>query len=305
MKMPQVVRRSLGAQTSLKLAVLLVALTGAAAVVITVSQTRQMEALTLDKAKLAAAAGARHYGEVLETSIDDGTLSVGDVFDRSYVEIKGWEWGQQRKYHTRYDVVLDRAVLVFQDRLLDHDDFVFAVGVDENGYLPTHNTRFQAPMSGDAARDLAANRTKRIFDDPVGLAAAKSTAPSLVQVYHRDTGETMWDVSAPIWVKGKHWGGFRIAVSMDRIAARQRQLFLSLLGVFALFTVGTVTAMYLLVRAAMKPVVALTAAADRISLGEELETPLRSDAIDEIGQLTKTIDRLRVSMKGALSRLGQ
>lgn len=299
------VRRSLGAKMSLTLAAVLLLLTAVAAVVITTRQTRQMEELTLEKARLAAALGARQYGEVLESAIDDGTLTVSDAFDRNYTEIKGYDWGKHPKYHTRYDAVVDRAVTVFQDRFLDHEDFIFAIGVDENGYLPTHNSRFQHPMTGDPEKDLAGNRTKRIFDDPVGIAAAKNLEPSLVQVYRRDTGETMWDVSSPVFVKGKHWGAFRVAVSIDRIAVRQRELFLTLLGVFAVFAAVTIGAMYLLVRRAMRPVVALTAAADQISLGEALDTPIKSDAVDEIGQLTKTIDRLRVSMKGALSRLGQ
>ncbi|GEJ56707.1 HAMP domain-containing protein [Anaeromyxobacter diazotrophicus] len=305
MSIAHAVRSSLGAKMSLKLAALLLVLTTVAALVITFRQTRQLEELTLEKARLAAALGARQYGEVLEAAVDDGTLTVSDAFDRNYVEIKGYDWGQHRKYHTRYDAVLDRAVLVFQDRMLDQDDFVFAIGVDENGYLPVHNSRFQRPITGDPEKDLAGNRSKRIFDDPVGLAAARNLEPTLVQVYRRDTGETMWDVSAPVLVKGKHWGAFRVAVSMARIAARQRELFFTLLAGFALFAVVTSGAMYLLVGQAMKPVVALTATADQISLGEELDTPIKSDAVDEIGQLTKTIDRLRVSMKGAMSRLGQ
>jgi hypothetical protein len=298
------VRRSLGAKVSLKLAVLAVALTALAATVITLHQTRQMEELTLEKARVAAAIGARQYGDVFDAAIDAGLLTVNDVFDRSYVPIKGHDWGDRPKYHTRYDAVTDRAVLVFQDKFLEHQDFVFAVGVDENGYLPTHNTKFQRPLSGDAVKDLAGNRTKRIFADAVGLAAAKSTEPSLLQVYQRDTGETMWDVSSPIFVKGKHWGGFRVAVSMERIAARQRELLLALLAIFGAFALVTIGAMFLVVHQAMKPVLALTAAADQISLGEALDAPIRSEAVDEIGQLTKTIDRLRVSMKAAMARLG-
>ncbi len=37
-----------------------------------------------------------------------------------------------------------------------------------------------------------------------------STAPFLLQTYKRDTGEIMHDMSVPIRVKGRHWGGFRI-----------------------------------------------------------------------------------------------
>ena len=160
-------------------------------------------------------------------------------------------------------------------------------------------------MTGDPEEDLAGNRTKRKFDDPVGLAAAKNTDPTLVQVYQRDTGETMWDVSAPIFVKGKHWGGFRVAVSMQRIAERMMLLLWTLVAAFGVFGVVTLGAMYFVVRGAMKPVIALTEAGNRISLGEDLETPIKTDEVDEIGKLTKTIDRLRQSMKAAMARLGQ
>jgi HAMP domain-containing protein len=298
------VRRNLGAKVSLKLAILALVLTAVAATVITLHQTRQMEELTLEKARVAAALGARQYGDMFDGAIDAGLLTVGDVFDRQYAPIKGYDWGSKPKFHTRYDALTDRAVLVFQDKFLEHHDFVFAVGVDENGYLPTHNTRFQKPLAGDPAKDLAGNRTKRVFDDPVGIAAARNTQPTLLQVYERDTGETMWDVSAPIYVKGKHWGGFRVAVSMERVAAAQRELLLALLGIFGLFAVVTIGAMFIVVRQAMKPVLALTEAADRISLGEALDEPIKSESVDEIGQLTKTLDRLRVSMKAAMARLG-
>lgn len=304
MSIAQSVRDSLGAKIALKLAVVVVALTLAAAAVIIYGQTRLMEELTLEKAKVAAAIGARQYGDVFDNAIDGGLVTVNDVFDRRYQEIRGYAFGDHAKFHTRYDALTDRAVLVFQDKFLDFPDFIFAVGVDENGYLPTHNTRFQKPVTGDPAKDLAGNRTKRIFNDPVGILAAKNTEPTLVQVYERDTGETMWDVSAPIHVKGKHWGGFRIGVSMERIQARQRELFLALSAIFGLFTVVTLGSLYVIVRLSMRPVAALTEAARKVSLGEELDTPIRTDSTDEIGKLAKTIDRLRASMKAALARLG-
>jgi HAMP domain-containing protein len=299
------IRESLGIKITLKLAVLMVGLTAAAATAITVRQTQTMEDLTLEKARVAATIGARQYGDFFDNAIDSGQLTVADVFDRDYVEIKGYDFGGKPKYHTRYDTFTDRGILVFQDKFLDHKDFLFAVGVDENGYLPTHNTRFQKPVTGDAAQDLAGNRTKRKFDDPVGIAAARNTEPSLMQVYQRDTGETMWDASAPIFVKGKHWGGFRVAVSMQRISERMMALLGTLVAAFGLFAVVTLAAMFLVVRLAMKPVVALTEAARRIGVGEDLDTHIESDEVDEIGKLTKSIDRLRLSMKAAMARLGE
>jgi len=298
------VRSRLSAKISLALAVVLLVLTAGAATIITVGQTGQMEELTLEKARLAATAGARQWGDTFDAAIDSGQLSVADVFDRNYQEIRGWNWGEKPKFHTRFDAFTDKSALVFQDKLLEaSEDFIFAVGVDQTGYLPTHNTRYQKPLTGDPAKDLAGNRTKRVFADPVGLAAAKNTEASLKQVYPRDTGEMAWDVSSPIYVKGKHWGGFRVGVSMTRIAEQQRTLLLKLLALFAVFALVTIATVFLVVQRSMRPVKVLTEAAEAISMGEGLDTPIKTTSVDEIGQLTRAIERLRVSMRAAMSRL--
>jgi HAMP domain-containing protein len=298
------VKKSLSAQIALKLAALLLVLMAGAAAAVTAGQTRQMEEAAMEKARITATLAARQYGDMFDNAIDSGLLTVAEVFDTSYQEIKGWSWGDKPKYHTRYDTITDRAVLVFQDKILEHEEFVYAVGLDVNGYVPTHNTVAQRPLDG-SDRDRLENRTKRIyFSNPTEVNRAKSVEPFLLQVYHRDTGETMWDASAPIWVKGKHWGAFVLGVSMKKVEARKQALLLSLVGAFALFALVTLVAIFVLVRRAMRPVVALTEAADQISLGEGLENPIKTDAVDEIGVLTKSIDRLRASMKAAMSRLG-
>jgi HAMP domain-containing protein len=304
MSITRYVRSRLSVKISLLLAALLLVLTGAAAAVLTAHETAQMEEMTLEKARLAATIGARQFGDVLDTAIDSGLLTVSDVFDGALVEIRGFNWAGKPKYHTRYDAYTDRAVLAFQDKFLEYEDFIFAVGVDVKGYLPTHNSRYQKPITGIPEQDLAGNRTKRVFDDPVGAAAAKNLQPILLQVYQRDTGETLWDVSSPIMVKGKHWGGFRIGVSLERIAARKATLLRFLAVTFAIFALVTIATMFLVIQRAMRPVVALTQAAEDISLGEGLDTPLRSGSSDEIGKLTAAVERLRVSMKSAISRLG-
>lgn len=305
MSLVSAVRNRVSVKISLTLAAVLLVLTALAATYITVHETRQMEELTLEKARLAASIGSRQFGDILDAAIDSGALTVNDVFDRQYVEIKGYAWGTKPKYHTRYDSYVEPAALVFEDKFLEDLDFVYAVGVDENGYLPTHNTRFQKPLTGDLEKDLFGNRTKRIFNDPVGLVAARNLEPSHLQVYKRDTGETMWDVSSPIYVKGKHWGGFRIGVSMERIEAAKNDLIISLVVMFNVFAIVTIGTMFLVVRRATRPIISLTEAADQISMGDGLDTPIKAASSDEIGQLTKSLDRLRASMKAAMSRLGQ
>jgi hypothetical protein len=299
------VQGSLGAKVSLKLAAVVLVLTAGAAVLITAHEAAQVRSLTIEKAKTAAMLGARFYGATLDRAIDAQLLGTADVFDRNYVVIPGHDWGKNPRFHTRYDSFTDGAVLVFQDRYLEDPDFTFAIGVDENGYIPTHNTMFSQALTGNPDRDVL-NNNKSKADYEEGLKAARNEGDVLVQDYlRRRTGEWMWDVSAPITVKGKHWGAFRVGVSRQRVAAAQRSLLLLLLGVFGAFFVVTIGTMYVVVRSAMKPVVALTASAEQISMGEALDVAIKPSTSDEIGRLTKTIDRLRISMKAAMSRLGQ
>ena len=115
------------------------------------------------------------------------------------------------KFTTDYDKLSDRDILAIEESILARSPtIIYTVMVDKNGYLPTHNQRYSQPLTGNKASDLVNNRTKRIFNDRTGLAAAQSTAPFLVQKYQRDTGETMADLSVPIFIDGKHWGAVRI-----------------------------------------------------------------------------------------------
>jgi len=99
--------------------------------------------------------------------------------------------------------------------LTQHNWLIYAICCDRNSYVPTHNRRFSQPLSGDEKVDFVNNRTKRIFDDPVGKRCGSHQQPFLLQTYRRDTGELMHDISAPIYVKGRHWGGFRIGYKTE------------------------------------------------------------------------------------------
>ncbi len=149
---------------------------------------------------------------ILREAIVSGRFTETGIFDDQYVPIPGTS---PQKYHTNYDTYLDETILEIEDEFLHKDDqVVFAVLVDRNGYLPTHNSKYTQPLTGDPEKDKAGNRTKRLFNDQVGLAAARNEKELLVQVYFRDTGEKIWDISAPVYVSGRHWGAFRIGYSM-------------------------------------------------------------------------------------------
>lgn len=82
--------------------------------------------------------------------------------------------------------------------------------MDRKGYFPTHNKKYSQPLTGKYEVDLVHNRGKRIFADRTGQRAGSNTQPLLLQTYKRDTGEILHDLSVPIMVRGRHWGGFRI-----------------------------------------------------------------------------------------------
>ena len=151
---------------------------------------------------------AAEAGRLLEAAVDRGEIKLDDLFDQNYVPIPGTK---PQKFHTRYDALTDRLLPALQEPVLDQvRGITYAIACDTNGYVPTHNRRFTQPLTGDEEKDVLGNRTKRIFSDPVGKRCGAHETPFLLQTYRRDTGEIMHDISAPIYVKGRHWGGFRI-----------------------------------------------------------------------------------------------
>ena len=299
------IRKSLSLKVSITLAAITLVLTTIAAVIIISRQAHSMEDLTMDKAKMSAQLGAKTYGRLLEDGIDNNHLTVQDVFDKNYIEIKGYNWNGTPRYHTRYDSYTDNVMVAFMDRFLASEDIIGAVGADINGYVPTHNSKFMQMFTGDAAKDSSNNRSKRIFKDEVAVTAGKSEQPVLTQAYHRDTGELTWDVSSPVYVKGKHWGCFRVIVSSAQIEKKRGELIWSLVAMFGAFSVITTAMIFSMLRRSIKPLVHLTHLADEISLGEGLENPIKTQSIDEVGMMTKAVDRLRASLKAAMARLGE
>jgi len=262
-------------------------------------QSQSLEGQLLERGKIESVIGAKLIGKVIEEAIDNGVFSVGEAFDTDYVEIPGFD---PPKYHTRYDFYLDKAILAMQDEFLKDESVVYAVAVDGNGYLPTHNTRYQKPITGDQQKDLVGNRTKRMFNDPVGLKAAQNTQEAFQQVYNRDTGEVMWDISSPVFVKGKHWGGFRIGFSLDKTRIAQAKLQATLLVIMVGILAISILSVFLVVNQALKPLQTFTRIAGELADGK-VDQKIVPTSGDEIGKLAEVLERLRVSLKIAMDRL--
>ena len=152
-------------------------------------------------------------GELFEKAVDAGRIRLEDLFDERYQPIANTK---PQKFRSRFDEFTDQALVPLQESVLEQNPWcTYAICIDRNGYVPTHNRKFSQPLTGDEKVDFVNNRSKRIFDDPVAKRCGSHEQPFLLQTYRRDTGEVLHDISAPIRVKGRRWGGFRIGYTTD------------------------------------------------------------------------------------------
>ena len=157
-------------------------------------------------------ATAKRIGEVFESAIARGEITEAQLFDERYREIAG---SNPKQYLTDYVAFTDRVLPAIQDPLQRSDPrIVFCVAWARGGYLPTHNPNYRQPQGKDPAWNAAHCRNRRLFKDRAVQKVARNTKPFLLQTYRRDMGAgnfvLMKDLSSPIWVRGRHWGAFRI-----------------------------------------------------------------------------------------------
>jgi methyl-accepting chemotaxis protein len=146
--------------------------------------------------------------DAIEKALRDRSITIENLFDRSYVPVPNTN---PQKFTTRFDSFFDKIISPFQEAIVGRDSKVlYAICVDNNGYVPCHNLRFSKPLTGNPEIDKNNNRTKRMFNDKTGIRCARNTDGFLLQTYRRDTGEILNDMSMPLVINNKHWGGIRI-----------------------------------------------------------------------------------------------
>lgn len=158
---------------------------------------------------------ANRVGALFEKALKRGELNASGLFSSRYEPLANT---QPPMYKTAFDDFTDRHLPELQEPLLESHGLSYAIACDRQGYVPTHNKSVSQAPTGDYAHDLKFCRSKRIFDDPTGRRCGAHEKPLLLQTYKRDTGEIMHDLSVPIYVDGKHWGGFRIGYQTEDTA---------------------------------------------------------------------------------------
>lgn len=158
---------------------------------------------------------ADKISRMFEDAVAKGEITEEGLFDENYKAVPG---SNPEQVTTQFTALTDRLLFDLQENIVSaNEKIVICAAVDRNAYLPTHNKKFSHPQrKGDPAWNAANARNRRIYDDKVGLKAGRNKEPFAIQPYRRDMGEgkfvLMKDISAPITVNGRHWGGFRLGV---------------------------------------------------------------------------------------------
>jgi methyl-accepting chemotaxis protein len=155
---------------------------------------------------------AKRIEAAFEAAIARGDIAADKFFDENYREIPGTN---PKQYLTDYVELTDRILPPIQDPIQKIDPrVVFCVAWAKGGYLPTHNPNYRQPQGKDPVWNAANCRNRRLFNDRAVQRVAANTKPFLLQTYRRDMGGgnfvLMKDLSAPIFIRGRHWGAFRM-----------------------------------------------------------------------------------------------
>ena len=152
---------------------------------------------------------------MIEDAINSDAIVEDDLYDTDYRREGSTEPAQYRNRAVAPLEACARAII--EDALLEDGGPDFCILVDRNGFNPVHNLCCSHPAVEDVIWNRRHARARRIFDDRVGLAAARNLRPVIVQSYARDMGnciETRMEFDAPLFVNGRHWGAVRMAYAL-------------------------------------------------------------------------------------------
>jgi methyl-accepting chemotaxis protein len=155
---------------------------------------------------------AKRISDIFETAVERGEITLDALMDENYRKIPSTD---PKQYMTNYVEFTDRVLPAVQDPIQKSDPrIVFCVAWAKGGYLPTHNPNYRLPQGKDPVWNNANCRNRRLFNDRAVKKVAANTKPFLLQTYRRDMGGgnfvLMKDASSPIFIRGRHWGAFRL-----------------------------------------------------------------------------------------------
>jgi serine phosphatase RsbU (regulator of sigma subunit) len=304
---------------SIRLSFVLILILGLVVAIFTIylvnDRSSQLKDTILNKGIASAKTGAKIMSKILDNVVDNKIYTKDELFNFALkpIPLKGGILASYRKislekineiqkygYVTGLDKYLDSLVAPIQDEFFKDPQVVFAVLCDNNGYTPTHNAIYNKELTGNWDIDNENSRSKRIFYDPE--VARNKDKPYIFTIYHRDTGEEMWRISAPVFVKNRHWGSFRIGFSMlktqEAIYDLQKRLIIlmSALLLITVLIINRATAFM------MKPLDLLYKGVEKVAKGD-LSFEINIKTKDEIGELADAFNKMTSDLKKYIMNL--
>ncbi len=138
-----------------------------------------------------------------------------NVFDENYKAIPNTK---PQKLTCAYTEAIVKELQDYVDKILKEiPGCIYSIPVDRKGYLAVHHSHVSKPLTGKYDVDLLQSRNMRFFFDTQCdiRRATNKTSPMLFQTYMRDTGEVLNDLSMPITVNDRHWGGFIVGLKPE------------------------------------------------------------------------------------------
>lgn len=158
-----------------------------------------------------ASEAVKKVNAAFEAGIISGEITEAQLFDRTYEPIEGTD---PEQFIAPFTEFTDKVLPEIQEAVLAKSGRVaYCVATDDNCYVPTHNKAVSQPQGDDPVWNAANCRNRRFFTSASVHRAVKNTEPLILQTYQRDMGGGkfifMKEISAPIMVKGRHWGCLR------------------------------------------------------------------------------------------------
>jgi methyl-accepting chemotaxis protein len=165
---------------------------------------------------LKAQEAMRAIQAVVERGVENGEISMNEIFDREYKLIEGTN---PEQFDTHFCAFADKYIRPILDRVKGSDDRLIGSAItDVNGYLPTHLTERSHTPGPDPVWNDAHCRNKRIFMDETTAAAIVSEKPAMLATYRMELGDRfipVKNVFVPLWIKGRRWGNYELAYRDD------------------------------------------------------------------------------------------
>ncbi|WP_428605323.1 methyl-accepting chemotaxis protein [Sedimenticola sp.] len=162
---------------------------------------------------------ARDWANQIQQALNELAGSGVNLFDTNYQPVPNTN---PQKYTVPYVSAYEKIIQPMIDSYIKaRPEFIYAVPVDKNGYLPAHHSHLSKPMTGNFEIDNPNSRHLKIYNNNrAEVRRAANTEPFLLQTYIRDTGEVLNDLSLPLYINGKHWGAFILGFTPERLLER-------------------------------------------------------------------------------------